>query len=63
MGEADKGWLLGMEIYLVIIAGKVLMIFILNYCFLYEKKKTKLIKSVRHWMEKCDLYESINWIP
>ena len=39
MGEADKGWLLGMEIYLVIIADKVLMIFILNYCFLYEKKK------------------------
>ena len=46
MGEVDKGWLLGMEIYLVIITDKVLMIFILNYCFLYEEKKKKQIDKI-----------------
>lgn len=35
MGEANKGWLLGMEIYLVIITDKVLMIFILFILFLF----------------------------
>lgn len=38
MGKANKGWLLGMRIYLATVTENILMTFIFNCCFAYEKK-------------------------